>query len=110
MIRYFAQHPTAANIILLAVIVLGVTALPKLQRDTFPVIPATEVEIRVAYPGATPAEVEDSICQRIEDSLDAVTGLVEVRCDSRENIAIATAEVSDPPLPSVVILSSFDTP
>jgi hydrophobic/amphiphilic exporter-1 (mainly G- bacteria), HAE1 family len=93
MIRYFAQHPTAANIILLAVIVLGVTALPKLQRDTFPVIPATEVEIRVAYPGATPAEVEDSICQRIEDSLDAVTSLVEVRCDARENIAIATAEM-----------------
>lgn len=93
MIRYFAQHPTAANILMLAIIVLGVTALPKLQRDTFPTIPATEVEIRVAYPGATPAKVEDAICQRIEDSLDAVTDLVEVRCDARENIAIATAEM-----------------
>ena len=93
MIRYFAQHPTAANVMMAAILILGLSALPKLQRDTFPVIPATEVEVRVSYPGATPAEVEDAICQRIEDSLDSVTDLVEVRCDARENIAIATAEM-----------------
>ena len=70
MIRYFASHPTAANVLMVAIIILGITALPKLQRDTFPVIPATEVEIRASYPGATPAEVEDAVCQRIEDTLD----------------------------------------
>lgn len=93
MIRYFAQHPTAANLMMLAILILGLAALPQLQRDTFPTIPASEVEIRVAYPGATPAEVEDAVCQRIEDSLDSVTDLIEVRCDARENIAIATAEM-----------------
>ena len=92
MIRYFADHPTAANVLMVAIIILGLTALPKLQRDTFPIIPATEVEIRTSYPGATPDEVEESICQRIEDSLDAVAGLREVRCDARENLAIATAQ------------------
>ena len=55
MIRYFAQHPTAANMLMIAVIVLGLSTLQKLQKDTFPVIPPTEVEIRVPYPGATPA-------------------------------------------------------
>lgn len=95
MIRYFGNHPTAANVLMIAVVVLGFVALPKLQRDTFPAIPATEVEIRANYPGATPADVEDAICQRIEDALDSISGLVEVRCDARENMAIATAQMRE---------------
>jgi hydrophobic/amphiphilic exporter-1 (mainly G- bacteria), HAE1 family len=93
VIRYFGSHPTAANILMIALIVLGLVALPKLQRDTFPVVPATEVEIRVSYPGATPSEVEDAICQRIEDALDSVAGLIEIRSDAREGIAICTAQM-----------------
>ena len=71
---------------MIAILVLGLTALPKLQRDTFPIIPPTEVEIRLSYPGATAEEVEDAVCQRVEDALDGVSGLIEVRCDARENI------------------------
>jgi len=93
MIRFFANHPTAANVLMMGIIILGLTSLPKLQRDTFPVIPATEVEIRTSFPGATPAEVEDAICQRVEDSVDSVAGLLEVRCDARENIAITVAQM-----------------
>jgi len=93
VIRYFAGHPTAANLLMAAVLVLGVVALPKLQRDTFPVIPATEVEIRANYPGATPSDVEDALCRRIEDALDSVMNLDEIRCDARENLAIATAQM-----------------
>jgi len=95
VIRYFGTHPTAANMLMIAIAVLGLAALPKLQRDTFPVIPATEVEIRASYPGATPADVEDAICQRIEDALDSVSGLIEVRCDARENIAISVAKMRE---------------
>ena len=95
MMRYFIGHPTAANMLMFAIVILGLVALPKLQRDSFPVIPTTEVEIRVSYPGATPSEVEDAICQRIEDALDSVMNLNEVRCDARENIAIATAEMNE---------------
>ena len=92
MIRFFANHPTAANVLMMGILILGLTSLPKLQRDTFPVIPASEIEIRAAYPGATPEEIEDAVCQRIEDALDSVAGLRELRCDARENIAIVTAQ------------------
>jgi len=95
VIRYFVTHPTASNMIMLAIIVVGLAALPKLQRDTFPLIPATEVEIRASYPGATPADVEDAICQRVEDALDSVAGLIEVRCDARESVAITIAKLQE---------------
>ncbi len=93
MIRYFVTHPTASNLLMLIIIVLGLTALPKLQRDTFPVTPATEVEVRLAYPGATALDVEQGICHVTEESLDTVQDIVEVRCDARENIAIVTAKM-----------------
>ena len=95
MIRYFASHPTAANILMLVIIILGLIGLPKLQRDTFPVIPPTEIEIRTPYPGATPYEVEEAICFRIEDALDSISELVEVRCDARENLAITTVQMHE---------------
>ncbi len=71
---------------------LGLTALPKLQRDTFPTVPATEVNLRIAYPGSTAADVESGICQRVEDAMDSVSGLKEVRCDARENVALITIQ------------------
>ena len=95
MIRFFGTHATAANVFMITIIVLGLVALPKLQRDTFPVIPPTEVEVRIAYPGATPDEVEDAVCLRVEDVLDSITGLVEISCDARENIAITIAQMRE---------------
>ncbi len=95
MIAYFARHPTAANLLMLALLLLGLTALPKLQRDSFPVTPATEVAVRFAYPGASPSEVELRLCGRIEEALDAVPYLAELRCEAREGLALATAVVAE---------------
>ncbi len=92
MIRYFANHPTAAHLLMVGMMLLGLATLPKLQRDTFPIIPATEVNLRIPYPGSTAADVETGICQRIEDAMDSVSGLKEVRCDARENVALITIE------------------
>ena len=91
MIAWFARHPTAANLFMAAIMILGLVALPQLRRETFPEIKNDKVEIRVIYKGATTDEVEDAICRRIEDSLDGITDIDETRCDSREGLGIATA-------------------
>ncbi len=93
MIRLFAAHPTAANILMLAFIVLGLVAAPSLQRDTFPLVAPTLVEVRIAYPGATPAEVEAGICREVEDPIRAVDNLAELTCLARDSMAIVTAEI-----------------
>ncbi len=93
MIRQFVVHPTAANILMLALLALGIAAAPTLQRDTFPLVPPTDVEVRVTYPGATPAEVESGICQVAEDPIRAIDNLSELRCLSRDNMALITAEM-----------------
>jgi len=95
MIRYFAGHPTAANLLMLAFIVAGVVIAPTLRRETFPRIDPNEVQARIAYPGASPAEVSDAVCQRIEDAVEAVDNMSETRCEAREGLAIATLEMTE---------------
>ncbi|MBT8126935.1 MAG: efflux RND transporter permease subunit, partial [Gammaproteobacteria bacterium] len=71
MIAWFARHQTAANLLMAAIMILGLVALPGLQRETFPELQSDTVEIRVIYRGATASEVEDAICRRLEDVLDS---------------------------------------
>lgn len=91
MIKWFAEHPTAANLSMMAIILLGAITLPDLQRETFPAIDNDKVSIKAIYPGATAAEVEDAVCRRIEDALESIADLDEIRCESREGLGSATA-------------------
>lgn len=91
MIAWCADHPTAANL-LAVIMILGLAALPGLQRETrLEEIQRNKVEIRVLYRGATPAEVEDAVCRRLEDALEGITDLDEIRCEAREGVGTATA-------------------
>ena len=91
MIAWFARHQTAANLLMAAILLLGLVALPGLQRETFPELESDKVEVRVVYKGATAEEVEDAICRRLEDALESITDLDELRCESREGIGTAIA-------------------
>jgi multidrug efflux pump subunit AcrB len=93
VIRYLASHPTAANLLMALLMVSGLIALPTLQRETFPDFSTDAVAIDVVYPGASAEEVEEAICQRIEEAVESLTDLDEVRCDARESLASATIEM-----------------
>ncbi len=90
MIRFLAGHPTAANLLMIGFLVLGAFSIPSLQRATFPRLEPSEIEISVAYPGARAEDVEQAVCRRIEDAMDAVNNLVSVECEARESLARAT--------------------
>ncbi|MGM0490879.1 MAG: efflux RND transporter permease subunit, partial [Planctomycetota bacterium] len=93
MISFFAKHPTAANLLMLILVSTGILSIRSLRRETFPDYSPAEVEVRVAYPGATATEVEETVCQRVEDALDGVRFVEELRSDAREGLAIVTAEM-----------------
>ena len=95
MIRYFAGHPTAANLLMLLLLAAGLIALPQLRRETFPDFTVDAVEVRVPYPGASAETVEEAICQRIEEAVDGLTDLGELRCDARESLGSATVEMRE---------------
>lgn len=95
MIRYFAAHPTAANIMMTVIILLGLVALPTLNKETFPEIKMNKVKVSVSYPGASPREVEEGICNRLEDATDGISFLDEQVCEARDNIGMLTLDMQE---------------
>lgn len=95
MISFFTRHPTGANVLMVAILLLGAFALPKLQKDTFPVTQTKNIEIRISYSGASPAEVVEEICTPLEEAIDLINGVKEFTCDARENMAIGNVEIDD---------------
>ena len=94
-IRAFTRHPTAANLLMLGLIVLGVIALPKMQRETFPEFGAHKVRITIVYPGASADQVEEAICVRVEDAISGVGFVEEVVAEAREGVGQVVVEMSE---------------
>lgn len=79
-------------------LVAGLFAAPSLRRETFPRVESRKVEVTVALPGARAEEIEDAICQRIEDAIDSVDDVAEITCealDSRGRAVIEMVEGKD---------------
>ncbi len=94
-IRYFVKHPTAGNILMMAIIAIGLASLTSLNKESFPRLKPSKVQLTMAYPGANPADVEDAICNRLEDATDGISFLKEQSCDARDNVAIFTLEMQE---------------
>jgi len=89
MIRWFAAHPTAANLLLILLLAAGVFAAPSLKRETFPDYRPVEASIEVVYRGASAADVEDAVCRRLYDAVKGIDYLDEVTCVAQDNLARA---------------------
>lgn len=94
-IRYFASHPTAANLLMIIFVFAGLLSIRDLRRETFPDFSPTQVEILVKYPGATAEDVENAVCRRVEDALDGVSNVREIQSEARENQGRIVAEMRD---------------
>lgn len=95
MIAYFVRHPVAANLLMGLTCLLGVSALPGIERETFPEFAADTVAITVPYPGASARDVDTDICVPLEDALVGLSGLADFECLSVDGRARATAELDD---------------
>ncbi len=86
LIAWFAANSVAANLLMLFIIVAGLMSLSDIRKETFPSIPLDSVTVTVTYPGASPAEVEQSVCTRIEEAIFDIQGIEELNTTASENI------------------------
>ena len=66
LVRWSVANSPAMNIIMLVVLGTGAWCVASLQREFWPYYDLDETEVRVAYRGASPEEVEEAICEKIE--------------------------------------------
>jgi multidrug efflux pump subunit AcrB len=92
-IAWFARNPVAANLLMWSMLISGVLAWPALRQEMFPDIDLEVVTIQVAYPGASPAEVEEALCMRIEEALSGLPGVKRIRSTAAEGVATLSVEL-----------------
>jgi multidrug efflux pump subunit AcrB len=95
MIRWFVEHKTAANMIMVLLVVLGYITIPNIRRETMPDFTLGQVSISVAYPGSTAEEAEEAVCVPIEEALDGVSGIDEITSNAMEGSAVVTVDMVD---------------
>jgi multidrug efflux pump subunit AcrB len=75
------------------ILLLGANSLRTLQRDRFPKVDWGWIDITTQYPGASPQDVELNVTIKIEDALEGITGIKEVRSISIENVSNVFVEI-----------------
>ncbi len=75
LIRLFARHPTAGNLLMVIMILAGFFALNKLNRQFFPDFGIDVIQVSVNWPGASAEDVEASIVQALEPELRFLDGV-----------------------------------
>ncbi len=94
MIAWFTRNDVAANLLMVAILVWGIwSATTQLTLEVFPDPDIDTVAIGVVYRGATPAEVEESVVVPIEESIQDLEGIKEIRSTATEGAASVQVEV-----------------
>jgi HAE1 family hydrophobic/amphiphilic exporter-1 len=66
VIRWAVNNSPAMNTLMLGVLACGALSLTLMRREVFPEFDLEIVLVSVPYPGASPGDVEEGICQKIE--------------------------------------------
>jgi multidrug efflux pump subunit AcrB len=70
--RWSVEHRVSVNLIMVFLIVAGLYTAMTMKREMFPQFSMDMIHISVPYPGASPEEVEEGICIRIEEQLKSL--------------------------------------
>lgn len=86
-IRWMAKHGVAANLLMATLILGGLIFMKSIGQEVFPEFQLDIVSINVAYPGASPDEVEKGIILAIEDAVSDLDGVDEINSTAKEGVA-----------------------
>lgn len=95
LISWFTRNSIAANLLMLAILLWGISSLGQIIVEAHPASEMDTVSVSVAYRGATPAEVEESIVIRIEEVTQDLEGIKSISSEANEGQATVNIEVSE---------------
>ncbi len=95
LITWFIKNHVAANILMLFLIGGGLFSAMTMRTEILPAIDPRVILVSVPYPGATPAEVADSITTRVEEALIGIEGVKRVHSVAAEGMGSINVEMRD---------------
>ncbi len=92
-LAWMAGHSVSANLLMLVLLIGGLMMGFRIKKEVFPDFDLDRVTISVAYPGASPEEVERGIILAIEEAVQDIEGIDEITATAAEGSGTVTVEV-----------------
>lgn len=93
IVRWAVDNGPATNTLVVAILILGVWCAASMQREFWPYSNLDVIQVSVEYRGASPEEVEEGICQKIEETVRSVQGARRVTSVAREGAGLVSIEL-----------------
>jgi len=81
------RRPVFATMLTAVLVVLGIVSYTRLGVDLFPNIDIPIVTVTTTLKGASPEEIETTITKPIEEAVNTISGIDELRSVSREGVS-----------------------
>jgi multidrug efflux pump subunit AcrB len=94
IIRWFANNHVAANLLMLSIAVAGVVSALTIKQEVFPELTMDIITVQVPYLGATPGEVEEAVCVRVEEQIQGVDGIKKITSTASEGMGMIMVELN----------------
>ncbi len=91
--EFSVKNPVLVNLLMLAILVVGVMSAAKLPLELFPSIKLELVSVTTVFPGASAEDVEKLVSIPIEDEINDISGIKVIRSTSSEGMSRIIAEV-----------------
>lgn len=92
LIGVFVRHPTAPNLLMAVLILIGIFSLLRLNRQFFPSFELPVISVSVPWPGASAEDVETNILEVLEPELRFLDDVSEVTSIAREGSGVISLE------------------
>ncbi|BCM92744.1 multidrug resistance protein MdtC [Abditibacteriota bacterium] len=86
------KRPVFASVLILLLVVVGAAGFFQLGVDRFPNVDFSTVTVTVSQPGASPESVETEITQKVEEAVNTISGMDELRSYSNEGVSIVICQ------------------
>ncbi|HBV65782.1 MAG TPA: AcrB/AcrD/AcrF family protein [Rhodopirellula sp.] len=93
LVAWAITNSPGMNVLMLGLMLVGGVSLWNMRREVFPAFELEIVMITVPYPGATPQDSEEAICQKIEEAIRAIDGIKKVTSIAQEGSGFVLAEL-----------------
>ena len=94
-LAWMTKNTVAANILMWVCLIGGVFGFMNMTKEVFPEFELDLVTVSVAYPGASPEDVEQGIVLAVEEAISGIEGIVEVNSTANEGAANVVIEIDE---------------
>jgi HAE1 family hydrophobic/amphiphilic exporter-1 len=81
------KRPVFATVLILSLVVVGIFAFTRLGVDRFPKVDLPTILVTTVQPGAAPEQIEAEVTDKIEEAVNTISGIDELRSSSSEGVS-----------------------